>query len=138
MVVVVVDVVVVVVLVDVVEVVVDPRQLRIKMEFSKALTSSFCQPVIQRLSWSTDALVIAAVLPDVTDQVVVAVLGAQEVGPVVAFLAPGAAETPVCIPVSGPPPSPLLTLASVAGHDVAHDVLLVEGTRGLLEQVTVI
>ena len=75
------------------------------MKFKKKLTSFvFFQPVIQRLSWSTDALIIAAVLRDVTDQVVVAVLGAQEVGPVVAFLAPGAAESHVCIPVSVPPP----------------------------------
>ena len=95
-------------------------------------------PVVQRLCWSTDAVVIAAVLPDVADQVVVAVLGAQEVGPVVAFLAPDAAERHVCIPVSLSAPSPLLTLARVAGHDVAHDVLLVQGTRGLLEHVTLI
>ena len=97
-------------------------------------------PVVQRLCWSTDTVVIAAVLPDVADQVVVAVLSAKKVSPVVAFLAPDAAESHVCIPVSPLllSPSPLLTLARVTGHDVAHDVLLVQGTRGLLEHVTVI
>ena len=97
-------------------------------------------PLIQRLSWSTDAVVIAAVLPGLTDQVVVAVLGAQEVGPVVALLAPSAAESQVCIQCLPNVPllSPLLTLPGVTGHDVAHDVLLVKRTRGLLEHVTVI
>ena len=101
----------------------------------QAISEKFL-PLVKRLSWSTDAVVIAAVLPGLTDQVVVAVLGAQEVGPVVALLAPSAAESQVCIQCLPNVPllSPLLTLPGVAGHDVAHDVLLVEGTRRLLEQ----
>ena len=97
------------------------------------------QPLVKRLSWSTNTLVIAAFLPGLTHKVVVAVLSAQEVGPVVTLLTPRAAESNVYIPCLPPPPlSPLLTLPGVTGHDVAHDVLLVERTRGLLEQITVI
>ena len=96
------------------------------------------QPLVKRLSWSTDALVISAFLPCLTHKVVVAVLSAQEVGPVVALLTPRAAESHIYIPCLFLLLSPLLTLPGVTGHDVAHDVLLVERTRRLLEHVTVI